>query len=130
MSNVKDFIHPGGSIHVLYCYQSGPTSYSIINSKSIYIERLFIARMKNNGPIVLLSVLSVLVIGATLNAADAVRVSAVVAYLPSADASQGPRYITFESVGDCHQYVKENNGLYDKSDCQKGTPPEEPPTEP
>ena len=88
------------------------------------------ARMKNNGPIAMLSVVSVLVIGATLNAVDAARLSAVVAYVQTADASHGPRYITFESIGDCHQYVKQNSELYDKSDCQKGTPPEEPPTEP
>jgi hypothetical protein len=83
--------------------------------------------MKCNGTIVLSAVLSTLIIGAIVSAVEA---RAVVAYLPTADASQGPRYITFESVGECHQYVKENNDLYDKSDCQKGTPPDEPPTEP
>jgi hypothetical protein len=56
--------------------------------------------------------------------------SAVTAFLPSADAGQGPQYVTFSSLGDCYKYVKENTELgYVKSDCQKGTPPEEPPTE-
>jgi len=60
----------------------------------------------------------------------AARLSAVVAYLQTADAGQGPQYETFNSLGDCHKYVKENAELgYVKSDCQKGTPPEEPPTE-
>ena len=66
-----------------------------------------------------------------LGASDAAALrSAVVAYLPSADAGQGPQYVTFSSLGDCYKYVKENTELgYVKSDCQKGTPPEEPPTE-
>ena len=84
--------------------------------------------MKNNGIVVLSFVLSLLIIGAIVGTVEALR--AVVAYLPTADASQGPRYITFDSIGDCHQYVKQNSELYDKSDCQKGTPPEEPPAEP
>ena len=66
-----------------------------------------------------------------LGASDAAaRVSAVVAYLQTADAGQGPQYETFGSLGDCHKYVKDNAELgYVKSDCQKGTPTEEPPTE-
>lgn len=66
-----------------------------------------------------------------MGASDAAALrSAVVAYLPSADAGQGPQYETFSSLGDCHKYVKENAAVgYVKSDCQKGTPPEEPPTE-
>lgn len=87
------------------------------------------AAMKNIGIIAVLSILSILIVGATVNQAAA-RLSAVVAYLTTAEASQGPRYITFDNLGDCHTYVKENSELYDKSDCKKGTPPEEPPTEP
>ena len=66
-----------------------------------------------------------------LGASDAAALrSAVVAYVQTAEAGQGPQYVTFSSLGDCHNYVKENAALgYVKSDCQKGTPPEEPPTE-
>jgi hypothetical protein len=66
-----------------------------------------------------------------LGASEALALrSAVVAYVQTADAGQGPQYVTFSSWGDCIKYVKENAALgYVKSDCQKGTPPEEPPTE-
>jgi hypothetical protein len=60
---------------------------------------------------------------------SAFALSAVVAYLPSAEAGQGPHYITFDSIGKCHQFVKDNADLYAKDDCQKGLPPEEPPAE-
>ena len=84
--------------------------------------------MKNNGTIVVSAVLSILIIGATVNIVEAL--ASAVYYLGTADASQGPRYIIFDSLGDCHKYVKQNSDLYDKSDCKKGSPPEEPPTEP
>jgi hypothetical protein len=85
--------------------------------------------MKINPIMAILSILSMLAISATLTEVTAAR-GAVVAYIQTADASQGPRYITFESLGDCHKYVKENSDFYDKSDCKRGSPPEEPPTEP
>ena len=59
-----------------------------------------------------------------------VALRVVVAFIQSADASEGPVYVTFSSIGDCHKYVKENSDFYDKSDCVKGTPPEQPPIEP
>ncbi len=80
--------------------------------------------MKCNGIIVVSAVLSILIIGATVSTVEAL--SAVGAFVQSAYASQEPEYITFDSVGDCHKFVKQNSDLYDKSDCQKGTPPEEP----
>jgi len=52
------------------------------------------------------------------------------AYLQAADAGQEPHYVTFNSLGECLQFGKFNPELgFSKSDCQKGAPPEQPPTE-
>ena len=77
--------------------------------------------MKNRGTVVLFfSALTVVLLAATLNAVNA---AAIYAYIQSAYASQGPEYITFETLGDCHKYVKQNSDFYEKSDCKKGAPP-------
>jgi hypothetical protein len=72
---------------------------------------------------------SVVTVTAIFTATPAAGLSAVVAYLPTAEAGQGPSYIIFDSKHDCYKYVKENSELYEKKDCQIGTPPEEPPIE-